>query len=98
MNDVTGDELDIDVSISLFHNLRISGRRDTTVVKKFQHVLGVCSSSQQRKLENRYHAQVGETGASCYGGRLLQGHLMQSCITDGEIADSSSILIHQRNH
>ena len=26
------------------------------MVKKFQHILGLCSSSQQRKLENRYPA------------------------------------------
>ena len=31
-------------------------QEDPTVVKKFQHILGLCSSSQQRKLENRYHA------------------------------------------
>ena len=41
---------------------------------------------------------VGETGASCYGGRLLQGHFMQNCYIDGEIADISFILIHQGNH
>ena len=41
---------------------------------------------------------IGETGASCYGGKLLQGHFMQNCHIDGEIADSSSIIIHQRNH
>ena len=38
--------------------------------------------------------QVGETGASCYRGRLLQGHFMQNYYIDGEIADSSSMLIH----
>ena len=31
-------------------------QEDTTVVKKFQHILGLCSSSKQRKLENRYDA------------------------------------------
>ena len=41
---------------------------------------------------------VGETGASCYRGRLLQGHFMQNYYVDGEIADSSSILIHQGNY
>ena len=41
---------------------------------------------------------VGETGASCYRGRLLQEHFMQNYYIDGEIADSSSILIHQGNH
>ena len=41
---------------------------------------------------------VGETGASCYRGRLLQGRFMQNYRIDGEIADSSCILIHQRNH
>ena len=41
---------------------------------------------------------IGETGASCYGGRLLQGHFMQNYYNDGEIADSSFILIHQGNH
>ena len=42
--------------------------------------------------------RVGETEASCYGGRLLQGHFMQNYYIDGEIADSSFILIHQGNH
>ena len=37
---------------------------------------------------------IGETGASCYRGRLLQGHFMQNYYIDGEIADNSSILIH----
>ena len=41
---------------------------------------------------------VGETGASCYRGRLLQGHFMQHYYIDGEIADSCSIIIHQGNH
>ena len=47
---------------------------------------------------------VGETGASCYRGRLLQGHFirasdfMQNSYIDGEIAGSSFILIHQGNH
>ena len=41
---------------------------------------------------------VGETGASCYRGRLLQGRCMQNYHIDGEIADSSCIRIHQRNH
>ena len=41
---------------------------------------------------------VGETGASCYRGRLLQGHFMQNYYIDGEIADSSSIIVHQGNH
>ena len=27
--------------------------------------------------------EVGETGASCYGGRLLQGRFMQNYNTDG---------------
>ena len=30
-------------------------------------------------------------------GRLLQGHFMQNYYIDGEIADCSSILIHQGN-
>ena len=34
---------------------------------------------------------LGETLASCYSGRLLQGHFMQNYYIDGEIADSSSI-------
>ena len=38
---------------------------------------------------------VGETGASCYGGRLLQGRFMQNYNTDGKIANSSCIQIHQ---
>ena len=29
----------------------------------------------------------GETGASCYGGRLLQCHFMQNYHIDGEIAE-----------
>ena len=41
---------------------------------------------------------VGETGASCYGGRLLQGRFMKNYNIDGEIADSSCIRIHQGNH
>ena len=41
---------------------------------------------------------VGETGARSYRGRLLQGHFMQNYNIDGEIADSSSILIHQWNY
>ena len=41
---------------------------------------------------------VGETGARSYRGRLLQGHFMQNYYIDGEIADSSSILIHQGNY
>ena len=41
---------------------------------------------------------VGETGASCYRGRLLQGRFMQNYHIDGEIADSSCIRIHQGNH
>ncbi len=36
--------------------------------------------------------------ASCYRGRLLQGHFMQNYYIDGEIADSSFILIHNGNH
>ena len=43
-------------------------------------------------------SQLGETGASCYRGRLLQGLFMRNYHIDGEIADSSSILIHQGNH
>ena len=43
-------------------------------------------------------ARVGETGASCYRGRLLQGRFMQNYNTDLEIAKCSCILIHQRNH
>ena len=90
LNDVTADELDIDVSIALFRNQTILRccrclcgyfsyapiliwwlfrqlsprpflnctfqQEDITVVKKFQHILGLCSSSKQRKLENRYYA------------------------------------------
>ena len=42
---------------------------------------------------------VGETGASCYRGRLLlHGRFMQNYRIDGEITDTRSILIHQRNH
>ena len=41
---------------------------------------------------------VGETGASCYRGRLLRGHFMQNYQIDGEIADGNCIIIHQRNH
>ena len=41
---------------------------------------------------------VGETGASCYRDRLLQGRFMQNYHIDGEIADSSCIRIHQGNH
>ena len=41
---------------------------------------------------------VGETGASCYRGRLLQGRFMQKCHIDGEIAYSSCIRNHQVNH
>ena len=40
----------------------------------------------------------GETGASYYRGRLLQGRFMQTYHIDGEIADSSCIRIHQGNH
>ena len=43
-------------------------------------------------------ASIGETGASCYRGRLLQGHFMQNYYIDGEIADSSFIIIHKGNH
>ena len=39
-----------------------------------------------------------KTGASCYRGSLLQGHFMKNYYIDGEIADSSSTLIHQGNH
>ena len=89
LNDVTGDELDIDVSIALFRNqtiLRwcrclcglwlffICPHTDLVTVlptesepihklyisarghycgKKFQHILGLCSSCKQRKLENK---------------------------------------------
>ena len=42
--------------------------------------------------------EIGETGARSYRGRLLQGHFMQNYYIDGEIADSSSILIHQGNY
>ena len=41
---------------------------------------------------------TGETGGSRYRGRLLQGHFVQNCRIDGEIADGSSIIIHQRNY
>ena len=41
---------------------------------------------------------IGETGASCYRGRLLQGRFMQNYHIDGEIADSSCIRVHQGNH
>ena len=41
---------------------------------------------------------VGETGASCYRGRLLQGRFMQNYHIDGGVADSSCIRIHQGNH
>ena len=52
------------------------------------------------RLVRKYTMQsnVGETGASCYRGRLLQGHFMQNYYIDGEIAGSSFILIHQGNH
>ena len=43
-------------------------------------------------------ARVGETGARCYRGRLLQRRFMQKYHIDGEIADSSCIRIHQGNH
>ena len=43
-------------------------------------------------------SQVGETGARSYRGRLLQRHFMQNYYIGGEIADSSSILIHQGNY
>ena len=43
-------------------------------------------------------SRIGETGASCYRGRLLQGRFMQNYHIDGEIADSSCIRIHQGNH
>ena len=45
-----------------------------------------------------FHSAVGETGASCYRDWLLQGHVMQNYHIDGELGDSSCILIHQRNH
>ena len=41
---------------------------------------------------------IGETGASCYRGRLLQGRFMQNYQIDGENADSSCIRIHQGNY
>ena len=41
---------------------------------------------------------IGETGASCYMGRLLQGCFMQNYLIDGEIAGSCCIRIHQGNH
>ena len=41
---------------------------------------------------------VGETGASCYRGRLLQGRFMQNYHIDGEIVDSCCVRIHQGNH
>ena len=43
-------------------------------------------------------SRVGETVASCYRGRLLQGRFMQNYNTDGEIANSSCIIIQQRKH
>ena len=46
----------------------------------------------------RAYLLLGKTGASCYRGRLLQGHFMQNYYIDGEIAGSSFILIHQGNH
>ena len=54
----------------------------------------------ERHIWRSLHQHVGvvETGASCYRGRLLQGHFMRNYYIDGEIADSSFILIHQRNH
>ena len=42
--------------------------------------------------------ELGETGASCYRGRLLQWDFMQNYHIDGETADSSSLLIHQSIH
>ena len=41
---------------------------------------------------------LGETGASCYRGRLLQGRFLKNYHVDGEIADSSCIRVHQGNH
>ena len=49
-------------------------------------------------LVHEHNTPVGETGASCYRGRLLQGRFMQKYHIDGEVADSSCIRIHQRNH
>ena len=49
-------------------------------------------------LSDRMLGKVGETGASCYRGRLLQGRFMPNYHIDGEIADSGCIRIHQGNH
>ena len=57
----------------------------------------ICLFSGTR-IPDRYGNRVGETGASCYRGRLLHGRFMQNYHIDGEIADSSYIRIHQGNH
>ncbi len=61
-------------------------------------VSSVVNTSLLRSQLRKHWRTVGETGASCYRGRLLQGHFMQNYHIDAEIAYRSSILIHQRNH
>ena len=61
-------------------------------------VSSVANTSLLRSQLRKHWRSVGETEASCYRGGLLQNHVRQNYHIDGEIADSSPILIHQRNH
>ena len=54
--------------------------------------------SKRQWVQTCHACVVGETGASCYRGRLLQGRFRQNYHIDGNIADSSCIRIHQGNH
>ena len=65
-------------------------RPTTTKVASVRKQLGTKNSKSNEG--------IGETGASCYRGRLLQEHFMQNYYIDGEITDSSFILIHEGNH
>ena len=69
-----------------------------TITALYIHSLCITNWLFIPKLKITPAMHIGETGASCYRGRLLQGRFMQNYRIDGDVADSSCIRIHQGNH
>ena len=85
------------IGTTLEQNATISTNKNPPRVNKFsrKRMLGLLLRTY---VHTHTQANIGETGASCYRGRLLQGRFLQNYHIDGEIADSSCIRIHQGNH
>ena len=79
------------MSRSILGNIMFGSRRQDTLAQLLNTVAGSRSidSVSMSCLTGRHglNIRVGETGASCYRGRLLQGHFMQNYYSDGEIVE-----------